>query len=168
MAIRKSIRWSLEGVFSRGRCGCAARQSGLLAFITIITSLGWRVLLKRDRLRARVEREKWRERAAMLARNLDEEGDDGPPKTIWIARRRRRAAQLFQLREVRWAQVSKIEGRDVYVEVDGLNWLVNIPELTWNEVRDASRFVSVGQTVGVKVLSIPKQSKHPFLLLLTA
>lgn len=175
MEIRKFKRWALRGMLSRVRCGSASPRGGLLEFTRQLASFGACFEIETETLQVTEqhpeypdnERDKWRERAAMLDRNIDEARDDGRRPSRWRGRRRRKAAQKFQLREVRRAQVSKVAGRSVYVRIDGLDWPINIPEVSWNEVRDASRLVAVGQTVGVKVLSIPSQSKHPFLLLLT-
>lgn len=175
MEIRKSKRWAFRGMLSRVRCGCASPRGGLLDFIRQLASFEACFEIEKEALQVAAgqpeypdsERDKWRERAAMLERNIDEGRDQGRRSSRWRGRRRRKAAQKFQLREVRRAQVSKILDRAVYVRIDGIDWLVSIPEVSWNEVRDVSRLVAVGQTVGVKVLSVPPQSKHPYLLLLT-
>lgn len=176
METRKSNRWSLEGAVSRGRCGYAACQNGVLSLIAIITSLRWRFEVQVDSLcaadeeheSAETELQIWRERTAMLARNIEEAGEEKRRMSWGERRRRRRAIGTFRLRSVHQARISKITHDGAFVRINDLEWPVYIPEVAWGDVHDVSEVVAVGQLVTVKTLSNGTFSKHPFLLLLTA
>lgn len=171
MSHRKCNRWSLEGVLSRGRRGCSSQFGGLLSFIT---SLRFRLQLETEGLRERTAhpseddhegRDMWRERAAMLERNLDEAKEGGRKASRLAKRRRRRAAPGFEFGKVRWGRVHKITTDCVYVRINGVDWPVCVPELSWGDAQSPLEILAPGQPVGVKTLSTPGHSKHPFLLL---
>jgi hypothetical protein len=132
--------------------------------LAIETDHVWLIKLERDRIAD--ERDVWRERAAMLERNLDEIPSRGRRASRWQKRRRRRAAPGFELGKVRWARVSKITCDGVFVRINGVDWQVNIPELSWGDAQSPADIVSVGETVGVRTLSTPAHSTHPFLVLM--
>jgi hypothetical protein len=103
----------------------------------------------------------WRERAAMLERLHDETSDK-------VAGRQQlpKALPTFALREILHGRVTTLLDEGIYVEVDSVEWLVMIPELSWGDIRHPSEIVSQGEEVEVKVLSTPADSQHPFLVLI--
>jgi S1 RNA binding domain len=126
-----------------------------------IVSLRERIAVGTDRARrelGRVERDRdrWRERAAMLEREHYESGSAQPQN---------QEEDGLQLGQFIRARVSGIADRCVYVELDGQDRLVHIPELSWGDVRDPSDVLSIGSRVWVKLLSTPAQAMHPYLVL---
>jgi hypothetical protein len=126
--------------------------------IEIATERFWST--RRELEETAYERDQWRERAAMLERLHDENrakesGRPQLPKTL----------PTFGLRQVLVGPVSTLLDGGVYVELDGVEWLVMVPELSWGDIGRPSELVSQGEQVRVKVLSTPADSEHPFLVL---
>lgn len=106
------------------------------------------------------ERDRWRERAAMLERVYDETRNRQKGR-----RRLPKAVPSFRLGQVLEGPVTGIGTNGIYVELDEVDWLVAIPELSWGDVRHAVEMIAEGEYAKVKVLSTPAHSEHPYLVL---
>jgi S1 RNA binding family protein len=133
--------------------------ANLRARIELVTEHFWST--KSELIDTAEDRERWRERAAMLERLHDEVSDR-------VAGRQPlpKALPTFGLREVLCGPVTTLLEDGVYVKLDGVEWLVMIPELSWGDITHPSEIVSQGAEVEVKVLSTPADSQHPFLVLI--
>jgi len=131
--------------------------------LAIETDRVWLIKVERDRIAD--ERDVWRERAAMLERNLDEIPDRGRRASRRQRRRRHRAAPGFELGKVRAGRITEMTRDGVHVRINGVDWPVHIPELSWGDIGHPSEILSAGATVEVRTLSTPANGEHPYLVL---
>lgn len=124
--------------------------------------LGWSERRQVDRVED--ERDEWRERTALLERQLKE------ARMSVLRRRSRRlfrggVSPEFQFGELLSAVVVGISHDCVHVSIDGRDWPVHLPDLSWGDIKHPSRVLPMGREVRVKVLSVPSDAQHPFLVL---
>lgn len=124
-------------------------------------AMGWAQRREVDRMED--EREEWRERAALLERQREE------GRTSVFRRRTRRIRSEFdpelQFGRIIPTPIVGISHDCVHVRIDGRERRVHLPELSWGDIKHPAQVLAVGREVRVKVLSVPSDAQHPFLIL---
>src|SRR5438132_1294442 len=62
--------------------------------------------------------------------------------------------------ELAWKQISNIVDFGAFVDLDGMDGLIHISELSWSHVNHPSEVLEIGQTVKVKVLDIDRDRQR--------
>ncbi len=73
---------------------------------------------------------------------------------------RERILDRLQPGEVVEGQISNIVDFGAFVDLDGIDGLIHISELSWSHVNHPSEILSIGDTVSVKVLDIDRQRQR--------
>ena len=73
---------------------------------------------------------------------------------------RERILDRLQPGQVIGGQISNIVDFGAFVDLDGIDGLIHISELSWSHVNHPSEILSIGDTVSVKVLDIDRQRQR--------
>ncbi|MGO9900502.1 MAG: 30S ribosomal protein S1 [Solirubrobacteraceae bacterium] len=73
---------------------------------------------------------------------------------------RERILDRLQPGQVVEGQISNIVDFGAFVDLDGIDGLIHISELSWSHVNHPSEILSIGETVSVKVLDIDRQRQR--------
>jgi len=73
--------------------------------------------------------------------------------------RQTEALKTIEVGQVKEGEVKNITDYGVFVNIDGLDGLVHISELSWGRVKTPKEVVKVGDKVKVRVLSVNKENK---------
>ena len=73
---------------------------------------------------------------------------------------RERILDRLQPGQVVEGQISNIVDFGAFVDLDGIDGLIHISELSWSHVNHPSEILSIGDTVSVKVLDIDRQRQR--------
>ena len=73
---------------------------------------------------------------------------------------RQQILDRLQPRRRRRGQISNIVDFGAFVDLDGMDGLIHISELSWSHVNHPSELLEIGQTVKVKVLDIDRERQR--------
>lgn len=76
-----------------------------------------------------------------------------------IKREKDRFFEQIQVGQVLHGKVSNIKKFGVFVDVNGIEGLIHLNDLSWKKVDDPSKIVSVGQEIDVFVVGVNKEEK---------
>lgn len=70
-----------------------------------------------------------------------------------------KAWESFNLGDVTRGEIKRFTSFGAFVEINGIDGLLHLSQISWNHIKSASDVLKIGQTVNVKIIGLDKEAK---------
>jgi len=70
-----------------------------------------------------------------------------------------KAWESFNLGDILKGEVKRFTNFGAFVEINGIDGLLHLSQISWNHIKNASDVLKIGQTVDVKIIGLDKEAK---------